>query len=130
MSASRDLEADYLEWQRLAEAEGDAIRAGDWIHACDCQNALKSLQPRIIEHTARAHQEWGDDETMRAVSENRLRAKVSHLIELEQRNYSLLDSRVRSARAELDKLQQANHTLTRIQRSYAPSRPPGWTSFS
>lgn len=124
------LEADYLEWQRLAEAEGEAIRAGDWLQACDCQNALKGLQPRIIEHASRAQQEWGHDEASRNTSEPHLRALVRHLIELEQRNSSLLDRCVRSARAELDKLQQANHTLSRIQRSYAPSHPAGWSSFS
>ena len=130
MSASHELEADYREWQRLAEAEGDAIRAGNWIQACDCQNALKSLQPRIIEHTAQAQQEWADDRTAGTLSEANLRNIVSQLIELERRNYSLLDSRLHSARAEMNKLDVANHTLNRIQRSYAPSRPPGWTSFS
>jgi hypothetical protein len=130
MSASHELEADYQEWQRLAEAEGDAIRAGNWLQACDCQNALKSLQPRIIEHTARAQQEWADDASSRTLSEENLRSIVTQLIELERRNYSLLDSRLHSARAEMNKLDLANHTLNRIQRSYAPSRPPGWSSFS
>lgn len=130
MNTARELEVAYLEWQQLAEAEGDAIRAGDWIRACDCQNALRALQPRIIEHTARAQQEWAVDESVRASAEPCLRARVRQLIELEQRNYSLLDSRVRSARAELDKLQLANHTLHRIQRSYAPARPAAWSSFS
>jgi hypothetical protein len=130
MSASHELEADYQEWQRLAEAEGAAIRAGNWLEACDCQNALKSLQPRIIEHTASAQQEWADDTSARTLTEENLRNIVSQLIELERRNYSLLDSRMHSARAEMNKLDLANHTLNRIQRSYAPSRPPGWSSFS
>lgn len=130
MNASPELEADYLEWQRLAEAEGEAIRSGDWIYACDCQNALKQLQPRIISHTARAQMDGPAHGPARLEQEEKFRTIVRQLIELEQRNFQLLDSRIRSAHAELDKLQHANFTLHRIQRSYAPARPAVWNSFS
>lgn len=130
MSASSDLEADYLEWRRLAEAEGEAISSGDWLQASSCQNSLRHLQARIIEDTARMEQEWSKDDANRLALEAHLRGLVRHLIELEQRNFSLLDRRIQSARSELDVLKQANHTLNRIQRSYAPTRPASWSSFS
>jgi hypothetical protein len=48
MSADRDLQNSYREWRRLAEAEGEAIRAGNWMLVFDCQNVLRQLQPRIV----------------------------------------------------------------------------------
>lgn len=130
MSASQQLEADYGEWERLAEAEGEAIRAENWMRALECQTALQQLQPRIVALNGRAQQEREIDGDSRALSEPSLRALIARVIELEQRNFELLDSRLGSARNELSKLQTANHTLHRLQRSYAPTRPAAWTSFS
>lgn len=129
MSAYRELQADYQEWRQLAEAEGEAIRNGDWIHVVNCQNALQYLQPRILQHTTAAQAEWSTAPD-RGEREESVRALVRPLIDLERRNYNLLEENMRAARVEMGKFALASQTLRRIQRSYAPAQPAAWTSFS
>jgi hypothetical protein len=130
MSADRDLQNSYREWRRLAEAEGEAIRAGNWMLVFDCQNVLRQLQPRIVRQTEAAHREWVNLGLDSEVMENNLNAVIHPLIELECRNRSLIDARQRLAREELAKLEQASLTLRRIQRSYLPPNSARWISFS
>lgn len=130
MSADRDLHGSYREWRRLAEAEGEAIRAGNWMLVFDCQNVLRQLQPRIVRQTEAAHREWVNLGLDSEVMENNLNAVIHSLIELECRNRSLIDARQRLAREELAKLEQASLTLRRIQRSYLPPNSARWISFS
>ena len=123
MNTDRDLQHSYREWRRLAEAEGEAIRAGNWMLVFDCQNALRQLQPRIVRQTEAARREWAalglDPKTM----ECELDTMIHSLIELESRNNSLINARRCVAHEELAKLEQASLTLRRIQRSYAPAVP-------
>jgi hypothetical protein len=130
MNADHDLKHSYREWRRLAEAEGEAIRAGNWMLVFDCQNALRQLQPRIVRQTEAARREWAvlglDAEAM----ENDLHAVIHSLIAIEGRNNSLINARQSLAQEELAKLEQASLTLRRIQRSYVPAGPTVWNSFS
>ena len=130
MNAAHDLHHSYREWRRLAEAEGEAIRAGNWMLVFDCQNALRQLQPRIVRQTDAARHEWAalglDDDVM----EDDLNNLIHSLIEIERRNNSLITARRCLAQEELAKLEQASLTLRRIQRSYAPPGSAAWVSFS
>ncbi len=130
MSAEHELQHSYREWRRLAEAEGEAIRAGNWMLVFDCQNVLRQLQPRIVRQTQAARREWSVLGLDFEAKESGLSAMIHSLIELEQRNHSLIDARQRLAREELSKLELASLTLRRIQRSYTPMNPPAWASFS
>jgi hypothetical protein len=130
MSADRDLQHSYREWKRLAEAEGEAIRSGNWMLVFDCQNVLRQLQPRIVRQTEAAHREWTTLGLNAEVMENNLNAVIHSLIELECRNRSLIDARQRLAQEELAKLELASLTLRRIQRSYTPANASRWISFS
>jgi tRNA isopentenyl-2-thiomethyl-A-37 hydroxylase MiaE len=130
MSAYHDLQNSYQEWRRLAEAEGEAIRAGNWMLVFDCQNVLRQLQPRIVRQSEAARREWSVLGLDFEEKENDLNAMVHALIALEHRNHSLIDARQRLAREELAKLEQASLTLRQIQRSYTPAIPSDWTSFS
>jgi hypothetical protein len=130
MSAFRKLQADYQEWRRLAEAEGEAIAAGAWIDVCNFQNGLQELQSRIIKHTEAARLEWTQSEKGPAEHEENLRSLVRPLIDLERRNCKLLDEHMRAAQAEIGKFEIASNTLRRIHRSYVSSQPAAWTSFS
>ena len=129
MNTDRDLEHSYEEWRRLAEAEGEAIRAGNWMLVFDCQNALRQLQPRIVRQTEAARREWAtlglDTEEM----ELEMDALIHSLIEIESRNNSLINARRCLAQEELAKLEQASLTLRRIQRSYVPAVPRLGTFF-
>ena len=130
MSADSDLQSAYQEWHRLAEAEGEAIRSGDWLRVSDCQDALQQLQPRIIRAADLARQEWNHAGADPVEKENRVRATVRSLIELEWRNQALLDVHRRDAQEEMNRLEEAGRTLSRVRRIYAPVRPAAWTSFS
>jgi len=130
MSADRELHNSYREWRRLAEAEGEAIRAGNWMLVFDCQNVLRQLQPRIVRQTEAAHREWTTLGLDAEIMENNLNAVIHSLIQLESRNRSLIDARQRLAEEELAKLEQASLTLQRIQRSYTPANSTRWNSFS
>ena len=129
MNTDRDLQNSYQEWRRLAEAEGEAIRAGNWMLVFDCQNALRQLQPRIVRQTEAARREWAalglDPEAM----ECEMDTMINSLIELESRNNSLINARRCLAQEELAKLEQASLTLRRIQRSYVPAVPRLGTYF-
>ena len=130
MNPDRDLQHSYQEWRRLAEAEGEAIRAGNWMLVFDCQNALRQLQPRIVRQTEAAHRECAALGLDSKALEYEMDAMIHSLIELESRNHSLIDARRCLAQEELAKLELASLTLRRIQRSYAPAvRRPG-TLFS
>lgn len=130
MNADYDLRRSYREWRRLAEAEGEAIRAGNWMLLFDCQNALRQLQPRIVRQTEAARREWTALGLDAVAKENDLSAVIRSLIEIESRNNSLINARRCLAEEELAKLEQASLTLRRIQRSYVPPDAAGWNSFS
>lgn len=134
MSADAQLQDAYREWRRLAQEEGDAIRANDWTAVSNCQGELQKLQPRIIHWTAEAQQEWSRLGVDRKARENSFRSVVSELIELEWRNNALINVLRQATLAELQKLDEANHTLKRVHRSYSqPSQPcqqATWNSFS
>ena len=130
MNADYDLKHSYREWRRLAEAEGEAIRAHNWMLVFDCQSALRQLQPRIIRQTEAARQEWSALGMDAGTKEFELDAIILSLIELETRNNSLINARRRVAQEELSKLEHASLTLRRIQRSYTPPNIAGWNSLS
>jgi hypothetical protein len=129
MNAERDLQNSYREWRRLAEAEGEAIRAGNWMLVFDCQNVLRQLQPRIVRQTEAARREWAVLGLDFEAKESGLSVVIHSLIEIERRNQSLIHARQRLAREELAKLEQASLTLRCIQRSYTPTSRPSELRF-
>ena len=129
MNNDRDLKHSYQEWRRLAEAEGEAIRAGNWMLVFDCQNALRQLQPRIVRQTEAARREWAALRLAPQAMEYEVDTMIHSLIELESRNHSLINARRCLAQEELAKLEQASLTLRRIQRSYVPAVPRLETFF-
>jgi hypothetical protein len=130
MNASDELQNAYQEWRRLAKAEGDAIRDSNWSLVADCQNAMQRVQAQILRYSDEARSEWARLGAEGAVREKSVRALVTELIDIERRNNTLLDTVRQAAQAQLGELKQAGHTLRQVQRSYAPARPPVWTSFS
>lgn len=130
MNAERHLRDAYQQWRQLAENEGQAIQTGDWMRVCECQKELKQLQPRLIQFTAEAQEEWTREGADRTAKENDFRELVKSLIEIEWHNNSLLNTRRQAAQAEFQELEKAGVTLKRIQRSYAPVKVTAWSSFS
>lgn len=130
MNADQHLQAAYSEWQRLAEAEGEAIRLRNWPRVADCQEALLKLQPEIIRRTQAAQAEWARRGLDPAVQQEGLRAVIAGLIKIESQNNSLLDDLRRTAQEHLSHLERASRTLRRVHRSYAPVGLANWQSFS
>jgi flagellar biosynthesis regulator FlaF len=130
MNAETALTEAYQEWRRLAETEGDAIRSCNWGLLAASQRALEHLRDRITALTVTAKKEWvqfGADITSR---ENKFRAIIADLMQLERQNSTLLTAIRQGVKTQLDKLDQSGRNLKRVHRSYAPARSPVWTSFS
>ncbi len=128
MSAN-ELQKAFREWHRLARAEGEAIRTGNWPLVADCQNALQQLQPRILRCLEEARQECARPGVDSHENEG-IRTLIAELIEIENQNNALLHTLRGTLQTQLGQLEQSGHTLRQIQRSYAPARPPVWSSFS
>jgi hypothetical protein len=130
MNASDDLEHAYSEWRRLAEAEGKAIRAGDWAFVADCQKALRQLQPvidRLSNHNQKMASRPDSDILARRVTS---RATVLELIELQRQNLAALQQRRLRLSAHVEQLSLTSRNLRGIQRSYTSPRPAAWDSYS
>ena len=130
MNAERELSEAYLEWRRLAEAEGEAIGAGNWSLVSACQKALQLLQERISRISSVARHEWskaGEDQTPR---EKALNTTVLELIKIERRNQTLLAAIQEATRTKLGQLQQAGRNLDLIRRSYGSLSTTERAAFS
>jgi hypothetical protein len=130
MTADRELFAAYQDWRKLAELEGESIRACNWSLVTDCQKRLSALQARILRLKNEAREEWrrtGADLTQK---ENQFRETISSLIELETQNSTALAVAKVATRAQMDQLDVARQNLKRIHRSYSAVGPAVWNSFS
>jgi len=130
MTHEKALFEAYQDWRRLAELEGDGIRARDWTLVTDCQNRLAALQTRIIRLTHDTREEWRRTGADLAQKENNLRQTVSSLIELEMTNSSALSAAKEVTRGQLHQLDGARQNLKRVERSYSSVGTVGWNSFS
>ena len=122
MGAATDLLDTYQEWRQWTQAEGEAIRIGNWNRVQECQGSKVRLQPRIIRLAGPAQKEWGQLGLDVAEKEQEVRAAVDECIRLETLNGALL-----AKQAELD---QTSRNLKLIHRSYVPAQSAAWTSFS
>ena len=129
-NADHELTEAYLEWRRLAEAEGQAIQACNWSLLAACQKALQNLQTRITKLSDAARSEWKKMGAARKQREAQVNATIFELIELEKRNSTLLKSIRETAHERLEQLDRAGQNLKRIHRSYSSETPVIWSSFS
>jgi hypothetical protein len=128
MKAEPDLDHAYAEWRRLAEAEGKAIREGNWLFVAECQQAIGRLRATVDQLIQQAHQETpSPDAQDRKLSR---RANVLELIELQRLNLTSLQQRRQRLANHIEQLSCAGRNLRGIQRSYAPPATPAWSSYS
>ena len=130
MTGEGQLLEAYQDWRRLAELEGEAIRTRDWSLVADCQKKLSALQSRISRLTNGPREEWRRSGGDLAQKEIHLRQTISSLIELETQNSASLAAAKESARAQLAQAEVIRQNLKRVQRSYSPTGPAVWNSFS
>jgi hypothetical protein len=120
-----ELTSALAEWRRLAEAEGNAIRAGNWGLVADCQKALSQLRPVIDQHTALRN--GGNSETVKHRS---AKATVLELIELQRRNLLSLEQRRQRLSEHMENLARAGKNLRALKRSYSVPIAAAWSSYS
>lgn len=130
MNAERDLLEAYREWRRLAEAEGEAIRTGNWGLCAACQKALQHLRERISSLMPSVREEWSQSGCDRAARQQSLDATLRELIHLQQRNKTLLQAVREATREKLNQLGEARVRLKLLRRSYAMKAGGAWSSFS
>jgi len=130
MNPNPDLDHAYSEWRRLAEAEGKAIRAGDWAFVADCQKALRFLQSVIDRISKSKPPESPRKDPNISVPRLTSRATVLELIELQRQNLAALQQRRERLSAHVEQLSRSGRNLRGIQRSYATSSSSGWSSYS
>jgi hypothetical protein len=130
MSAEKDLFDAWNEWRRLAEAEGESIRARNWSLVAACQSALAQLQPRISRFSEAARREWSRNGADQSAKEKTFHSVVEELIRLQLRNAALLDSIHAATKKKLLHLGQAGRNLKQLRQSYGESAPRVLNSLS
>jgi hypothetical protein len=130
MSAEQALFDAYQEWRRLMIAAGRAIHRRNWDLLRECQQFTRKLQPLVSRLTHEAREEWVQSDADLSAKEGEIRAAVSELIELANRNRAMLQAARQAAQSERERLEQAGQNLRLLQQSYVFARPAGWTSFS
>jgi|SRR5579862_1044224 len=130
MDPEAELRAALSEWRRLAEAVGQAIRAGNWSFVAECQNAISQLRPAIDLITKQNPRISGASGPAPGGLKIAARAIALDLIELERRNLATIQARREKLAAHVAELCRASHNLRGIQRSYSRPSPAGWSSYS
>jgi hypothetical protein len=124
------LQDTCFQWRRLAEAEGQAMRAGNWPLVADCQAALQELQGPLSSQIAQARQQLAASRSSVANGEEQLRNLLLPLMDLEKRNLNWLATRRQRLSQQVEQLGRTSRNLRRIHRSYSPAAPPDWTSLT
>jgi hypothetical protein len=130
MSAERELREAYREWRRLAQAEGEAIRAANWSLLSACQKALSLLREQITSLLPKVQQEWTEAQVDKAARQEEINQIIRGLIEIARRNQILLRGLREAAQAKLLTLNEAGKKLKQLRRSYGQTSLSTWQSFS
>ena len=120
----------YQQWQTLTEAEGDAIRFGNWTQVEHLQATKQQLQKFIVTATAALRAEAEASGANLSEIEEEFCSLVNQLIQLETRNRDEIAACRRQGDADLSLVQSSRQHLRQIQRAYAPERGAVWQSYS
>lgn len=130
MNADEPLMVAYREWRQWTEAEGEAIRAGDWPRVSGCQEAKRRLQPRIVQLRHADGREGARSEDAGVARERVIHAVVAGLIALEKQNSNQLALRREALLGRRAELERSHANLRRLRHSYVPSRGAAWSRLS
>jgi hypothetical protein len=130
LNAERDLAEACREWRRLAEAEGEAIRTGNWGLCAACQKALQHLRERMDAILPAARADWARSGNDRPSREQRFNDTLRELIAVERRNQTLLQSVRAAAHVKIQELNLARINLKQLRRSYGFAHDAPMNSFS
>lgn len=79
------------EWRRLAEAEGDAIRAGNWALAQDCQREQAQLRSALERLEGELEKGAAGKSEPNGGLRNGIREQFAGLIEVEKQNLAWVE---------------------------------------
>ena len=125
-----DLKLALTEWRRLTDAEGQAIRAGNWMLVAECQNALAKLRSRIDRLSPSDTPATPQSGTKPLRLSPDLRGSILELIELQRQNLASLQERRRRLSEHVENLTSAGRNLRSIQRSYSTRAAGSFSSYS
>jgi hypothetical protein len=127
-SPEAEIQRAYAEWRRLAEAEGRAIRAGNWGFVGQCQRAIAQLRPMIDRLTNEEPQPGSTSDSL--VRKASSRGTILELIELQRRNLHALQERRQKLSAHIEHVTRSGRNLRGIKRSYSAPVAAAWSSYS
>lgn len=110
-------------WREFSEAEGVAIRVGDWARVESCQNAKLKLQEQMTEASAEL-------KPVVFVEDVQLRRSVEELIALERENDRALAEQRAALETRGAELAQTTRNVRLLQQSYRSPRAAAWHSYS
>lgn len=127
MASLNDL---YGQWRALTDAEGDAIRAGDWSAVKNVQSRKEILKRELLAAADVWHAEWSKPDEGKREYERVFRPVISELIALEQRNHAWLCEQRARAQAEINELDASSRNLRGINRAYSSGTRSCWQTYS
>jgi hypothetical protein len=121
ISSTKELQDLFREWRRLAEAEGDAIRTGNWSLAGDCQRALAKLRSGLdrLRRPADASSQGQTEDP--GICSDYLRHEFNCLIQIERQNLATLEVRRAKLSDLLAQADKSRRILRQLRSSYSPS---------
>jgi hypothetical protein len=131
MSARSDLLSLYIEWRKLTESEGLAIRSANWLEVQHFQDAKFQLQAQIVSATELVHAELARDPRHTPEVNHEFRSLLAELIQLEQRNSQWLADQRRNAEAEMAAIDKTSRNLRQVHKAYHQVQgAAAWHSYS
>ncbi len=130
LNAERELFGACREWRRLAEAEGEAIRTGNWELCAACQKSLQQLRDRMSALMPAVRAEWRQAGADRVARMQAFDDTIHQLITLERRNHTRVKALRAAAHAKIQQLNQTRIKLKQLRQAYGFARRPAVTSFS
>ena len=118
------------EWRRLAEAEGEAIRTGNWGLCAACQKSLEQLRGRMSALMPAVRAGWRQSGDDRAARMQAFDDTIHQLINLERRNHTLIQAVRAATHAKLQQLNQARVKLKLLRQAYGFAHGAAVNSFS
>ena len=124
----QQLLALYQEWRELTHRERESILAQAWVNVQSYQTQKYHLQDKIVRATDSLQRRFGDSGLLQEFW-NRVRRLVAELVQLEAKNGELIGEHKDRVQSELIAFDQAQRSVSRLNRSRSPQGAASWSSY-
>lgn len=128
--ARTSLRSYYEQWRSLTEAEGKAIRRGQWQQVERLQASKQELQSLIIGATEDLRAEYRQHGLPVEEVEESFRGVLEDLVRSESANAQSLQQQLAHADEQLAELEGHAAKLSQVRQAYVPTRESSWHSYS